>query len=104
MQPLCPYDISPCRSYVLERVVVHDNGIRGFSITLPSSKGFVLGLVGEIVFFVAASLVSYLVGRYVFGRIGTYGQVLHPARRRCSQRARRRAICARMSGLRFTGA
>jgi len=41
-------------------------------------KSFLIGVQGEIVFWVVAGAVIYLVGRYIFGGRGTYGQVVRP--------------------------
>lgn len=44
----------------------------------PILESFLVGVQGEIVFWVVAGAVIYLVGRYVFGGRGTYGQVVRP--------------------------
>ncbi len=44
----------------------------------PSLESFFVGVQGEIVFWVVAGAVIYLVGRYVLGGRGTYGQVVRP--------------------------
>lgn len=52
--------------------------MRGLAFGWNPVSGALFGLQGEIVFFVAASLGIYLVGRYALGATVTYGQVLRP--------------------------
>jgi len=44
----------------------------------PPAEGFLIGVQGEIVFWVGSSFVIYLIGRYLLGSTTTYGQVLRP--------------------------
>jgi hypothetical protein len=44
----------------------------------PPAEGFLIGVQGEIVFWVGSSFVIYLVGRRLLGNSATYGQVLRP--------------------------
>jgi hypothetical protein len=44
----------------------------------PAAEGFLIGVQGEIVFWVGSSFVIYLVGRRLLGSSATYGQVLRP--------------------------
>lgn len=52
--------------------------IRGAYFGWNPVSGSLFGVVGEITFFVVASLVIYLLARYVFGAMMTYPQVLRP--------------------------
>ena len=44
----------------------------------PAAEGFLIGVQGEIVFWVGTSFVIYLIGRGLLGSTATYGQVLRP--------------------------
>jgi hypothetical protein len=44
----------------------------------PPAEGFLIGVQGEIVFWVGSSFAIYLIGRYLLGSAATYGQVLRP--------------------------
>jgi hypothetical protein len=44
----------------------------------PPAEGFLIGVQGEIVFWVGCSFVIYLVGRRLLGSSAIYGQVLRP--------------------------
>ena len=44
----------------------------------PPVESFLIGVQGEILFWVVAASAVYLLGRHVFGAPATYGQVLRP--------------------------
>ena len=44
----------------------------------PAAEGFLIGVQGEIVFWVGSSFVIYLIGRGLLGSTATYGQALRP--------------------------
>lgn len=44
----------------------------------PPTEGFLIGVQGEIVFWVGSSFTIYLIGRYFLGSTATCGQVLRP--------------------------
>ena len=52
--------------------------IRGVSFEWNPLSGSLFGMLGEIAFFSVASLVIYLLGRYVLGGKATYAQVVRP--------------------------
>ncbi len=52
--------------------------IRALLLGWSPVEGFIVGPVGELLFWVAASLVIHLVGKYVFRGAATYGQVARP--------------------------
>ncbi len=52
--------------------------IRAITLGWSPVEGFILGPVGELLFWVAASVTIYLVGRYAFRGAATYGQVARP--------------------------
>ena len=52
--------------------------IRALLLGWNPVEGFILGPAGELFFWVAASVVIYLVGRYALGGGATYGQVARP--------------------------
>ncbi|MDP9380877.1 MAG: hypothetical protein M3Q29_12150 [Chloroflexota bacterium] len=52
--------------------------IRAITLGWSPVEGFVLGPAGELLFWVAASVAIYLVGRYAFRGAATYGQVARP--------------------------
>ena len=44
----------------------------------PPTEGFLIGVQGEIVFWLGSSFAIYLIGRYLLGSTASYGQVLRP--------------------------
>ena len=44
----------------------------------PPMESFLIGVQGELIFWVVATSAVYLLGRHVFGASATYGQVLRP--------------------------
>ena len=52
--------------------------IRGIAFGWNPWEGALFGLIGELVFFLVASMVIYVMGRFVFGVPATYGQVVRP--------------------------
>lgn len=71
------------RSLAVVALVALAHGVGGIIRSIaferdPLLESFVIGVQGEIVFWVVAGAVIYLVGGYVLGGRGTYGQVLRP--------------------------
>ena len=71
------------RSLAVVLLVALAHGVGGIIRSIafgrdPILESFLVGVQGEIVFWVVAGAVIYLVGRYVLGGRGTYGQVIRP--------------------------
>ncbi|HSH79735.1 MAG TPA: YIP1 family protein [Herpetosiphonaceae bacterium] len=52
--------------------------IRALLLGWSPVEGFVLGPAGELLFWVAASVAIFLIGRHIFGGASTYGEVARP--------------------------
>ena len=52
--------------------------IRALRLGWSPVEGFVLGPAGELLFWVAASVAIFLMGRHIFGGAATYGEVARP--------------------------
>ena len=52
--------------------------IRALLLGWSPVEGFVLGPAGELLFWVAASVAIFLMGRHIFGGASTYGEVARP--------------------------